>query len=187
MNQRIIPLLLLPILLVSCLDKTTPTAVLVPEIPEFKDHYEDLTLQAQAWANDAYLNKVVIPLGHQSWSLSASFSSSTKTNEELEILIEPSGEFEQRIFQYPLDDVIEQPILRKEWEIGSREALSELISKNIESIQNFSKLCGSLVLVRTRSLPEQPLVWMLNFNDCLLPLSNSQSYLDPINGIIINP
>ncbi len=187
MKMKIAICLLVFQLLVSCSSNPTQIPNSTFDIPELEEYYEPLMKEAQTWSPDAYLYKVIIPIGQKSWVLSASLYSSAKDDQGLQILLDQSGKFTQRRFQYESGVLQQEPILRDQWEIGSRDALSGLVSENIDSIQSLGEVCGSLVLVRVASLPDQPLVWILNYNDCALPLSNTQSYLDPVTGNPIKP
>jgi hypothetical protein len=173
-------------ILLSCSSRPTPIPDRVFDMPELKDHYQALMQEAQSWSPDAYLHEIYIPIGQKSSVLEAEFYSPTENNQSLEISIDVDGKLTKRKFRYELGVLQQTPILRNEWEVGSQDALRILIGENKDSIQSLDAICGSLVLTRVKSLPNQPLLWILNYSDCSV-LTYNHSYLDPITGKVVMP
>jgi hypothetical protein len=174
------------LLLLSCSSSPTPINSEILQIPELIEHYDAILKEAQIWSLDAYLYKVYIPIGQQSWELIASFYSTTITDQSLQILLDSSGVLKTQRFK-ELGVIEKDPILPTQWSVGSRDALTMLMSENENAIQSLNNVCGSLVLVHASSLSGRPLVWILNYNECAIPLKNTQSFLDPLTGKVMQP
>jgi hypothetical protein len=184
MKLKIFVCLLMIQILSSCSAKSTPAPNITFDVPELNDYYQMLMEEAKAWSPDAYLHEVYISIGQKSSVLEAEFYSSTEGNQSLSLSIDLNGKLSKQKYRYELGAPQQTPILPNEWKIGSQDALKKLIEENNASIQALSAVCGSLVLTRVTSLPDQPLLWILNYSDCSV-LNYDHSYLDPITGIVI--
>ena len=187
MKTKIILSLLLILIFSSC-SSSMPVRTSDPtiKIPELKEYYESLMDEGRKWSPDAYMYLVEIPIGWKTWTLSAAFYSPSKNDESLQVLLEPDGQLTNQRFRQERGVLQQDPILSSQWQIGSQDALNILMNENIDTIQTYTEVCGSLILGRGSTLPDRPLLWILYYHDCRSPLDMYHSYLDPKSGIIIS-